>query len=140
LLGNGDATATLNTESAPYVEASVSGDSMTTDTNAYSDTVTVYASAQTLDAGVSPSPYSMTASGTLDSSRLTGAVGYSTPVTFEGFDTDYPGTGELLVEGDSSSARLIALDSVNVRIEIDGNGDGTVDDTIDTTWEELAAL
>jgi hypothetical protein len=67
-------------------------------------------------------------------------VTYSTPVVFTGFDNDYPDTGELLVEGDSSSARLIAMDNVNVRIEIDADGDGTIDDTIDTTWAELAAL
>ena len=62
---------------------------------------------------------------------------YATPVTFEGFDNGYPHTGELLITGDSSSARLIALDDVNVRIEIDGDGDGAVDDTIDTTWVAL---
>ena len=140
LLGNGDATATLDTEAAPYVEASVSGDSMTTDTDTHSDTVTVYASAQTLDARVSPSPYTMRASGTLDSTRLAGVVTYSTPVVFAGFDDEYPGTGELLVEGENSSARLVAIDNVNVRIEIDADGDGTVDDTILTAWAELAAL
>jgi hypothetical protein len=66
-------------------------------------------------------------------------VSYSTPVTFEGFDLDYPGTGEFLVEGDNSSARLIAIDNVNVRIEVDTDGNGTVDETINTTWAELTA-
>ena len=58
-------------------------------------------------------------------------------MTFSGFDNGYPQTGELLVTGASSSARLIALDAVNVRVEIDSDGDGTVDDVIDTTWAEL---
>jgi hypothetical protein len=43
----------------------------------------------------------------------------------------------LLVEGDSSTARLIAVDAENVRIQIDNNGDGTVDDTLEMTWDEL---
>jgi hypothetical protein len=35
---------------------------------------------------------------------------------------------------------LIAVDNVSVRIEIDSNGDGTVDDTINTTWAELGGI
>ena len=39
--------------------------------------------------------------------------------------------------GNNSSARLTAIDNVNVRIDIDTNGDGAIDDTINTTWVEL---
>ena len=140
LLANGDGTATLNTLLAPYVEASVTGNSMTTDFNGSSETLTNYSSAQTFDGNLSPAPYTMSASGTLASSQLGGAVSYSTPVTFLGFDAEYPHTGELLVTGPGSSARLIAVDNVSVRIEIDSNGDGTVDDTINTTWAELEGI
>jgi len=140
LTSNGDATAILNTMQAPYVEASVSGNSITMDTNTTSDTLTAYSSAQTLDAGVSPSPYTMDASGTLDSSRLAGIVTYSTPVMFEGFDTNYPHAGELFVEGENSSARLVADNDVDVHIDLDLDGDGTVDETIVTTWAELEAM
>lgn len=140
LSSNGDATATLNTLQAPYVEASVSGNAMTMDTNTASESLSDYSSAQTLDAGVVPSPYTLSASGTLDSSQLSGVVVYSTPVTFEGFDVSYPHAGEFLVTGENSSARLIAVDDVNVRIEIDTDGNGSVDETINTTWDELANL
>jgi hypothetical protein len=64
-------------------------------------------------------------------------VVYSTPVTFEGFDDGYPHIGELLVTGDDSSLRLVAVDEVNVRIDIDPDGDGTVDTSIETTWSAL---
>ncbi len=142
VMANGDGTATLNTLAAPYVEASVSGNAMTTDTNSGSETLTTYSSAQTLDAGLDPAPYTMVASGTLDSSQLPGAIDYSTPVMFQGFDSDYPHIGELLVSGDSSSIRLIAVDNVDVLIEVYSNaaGTGAPDDTIATTWAELAAL
>jgi len=142
VMANGDGTATLNTLAAPYVEASVSGNAMTTDTNSGSETLTTYSSAQTLDAGLDPAPYTMVASGTLDSSQLPGAIDYSTPTMFQGFDSDYPHIGELLVSGDSSSIRLIAVDNVDVLIEVYSNaaGTGTPDDTISTTWAELAAL
>ena len=137
LMSNGDSTVRLNTLNSPAVSASVSGDSLTADSNSASETLTNYLSAQTLDAGLTPAPYTMDSSGTLDSSQLTGVVDYSTELMFQGFDNDYPGIGELLVSGDTSNARLIALDSVNVRIEIDNNDDGTVDDVIDTTWDAL---
>ena len=79
------------------------------------------------------------ASGTLDSSQLPGAVTYSTPVTFEGFDDDYPGTGEFLVEGENSAAKLVALNNVDVQILIDADGNGEFETEILTTWAELEA-
>jgi hypothetical protein len=84
-----------------------------------------------------PSPYTSSASGTLDSTQLAGIIRYSTPVIFSGFDSDYPSSGEFLVSGAGSSLRLIAIDNVNVTIELDTNGDGTVDETLQTTWVEL---
>jgi hypothetical protein len=136
LTSNGDATVTLNTINAPAVSASVSGISFTVDANASSEIQTNYSSSQTLDAGISPSPYTMTASGTLDSTQLSGVVSYSTPTMFQGVDSDYPSSGQFLVTGDSSSARLTA-EGVNVLIEIDADGDGIYEDTINTTWAEL---
>lgn len=134
----GDARVTLDTRAAPAVSASVSGASLTTDSDTKSTTLTGFASAQAVDAGLQPAPYTLDSSGMLDDTELSGAVSYSTPVIFQGFDVDYPSSGELLIQGDSSSARLIAIDNVNVRIEIDNNGDNTVDDTIDTSWAALA--
>ncbi|MDJ0699017.1 MAG: hypothetical protein QNJ07_04105 [Woeseiaceae bacterium] len=138
LTSNGSATVTINTLNSPFVTAEVRGNSLTTDSNSGSETLSGFMSSQTLDAGQVPSPYTWTASGTLDTTALAGVVSYSTPVTFEGFDTDYPGTGELLLRGDGSTARLIAENSTDVTIEIDSDGDGEVDDTINTTWAELS--
>ena len=137
VMSNGDTTVRLNTLTTPAVSASVSGLSLTIDSNSSLESLTNYASNQTIDGGVTPSPFTMDSSGTLDTSQLTGVVNYSTPVVFQGFDSDYPSSGELLVSGANSSARLIAVDNVNVRVEIDIDGDGMVDDTIDTTWDEL---
>ena len=60
-------------------------------------------------------------------------------VNFVGNEGEYPNTGVLLVRGESSSARLVAVDATNVRIEIDNNGDGTTDEIIELTWAELEA-
>ena len=141
LMASGDGTATLDTLLAPYVEASVRGDAMVSDSNSGSEALTYYSSAQTFDGRLDPAPYTLIASATLDSSRLAGSIVYSTPVTFEGLGENYPNRGELLVEGMNSSARLIAEENgIDVTIEIDSDGDTVIDDTILTTWAELAAM
>jgi hypothetical protein len=87
--------------------------------------------------GLEPFPYTQTSSGTLNSTLLSGVVSYATPVDFEGSGLDYPDVGEFLVTGSNSSSRLTAIDNVNVRIDIDTDGNGTTDETIDTTWAAL---
>ena len=47
-------------------------------------------------------------------------------------------TGELLVTGaNNATLRLIAIDDVNIQIEADYNGDGIIDEIMNTTWGEL---
>ena len=138
ITSNGGATVTLNTANSPSVSASVNGNSMTVDTNTSSESLFNFASVQTLDGSLFPAAFTMTASGTLDTTQISGSVRYSTPLMFEGVDGDHPGIGEFLVTGDNSSARLIAESNVNVRIELDTDGDGTTDETVNSTWAELA--
>jgi hypothetical protein len=137
IMSNGAVTVSLNTLQAPFVEASAAGTSLMTSSNTTSDTLTNFSTTETVNAGQQPAPYTFESEGTLDSSRLSGVVSYSTPLTFQGFDLDYPSTGELLITGTSSSARLIALDNVNVQIDVDSDGDNVVDMVINTTWAAL---
>lgn len=137
ITNHGDVTVTLDTMDAPSIFAGVSGTSMTVDSNASSETLSAYSSSQTVDGELQTFPFTLTMFGTLDSTQFAGIVRYSTPVTFVGEGIDYPSSGALLIEGDNSSARLTAVDNINVTIEIDSNGDGVVDATIDTTWAAL---
>jgi hypothetical protein len=138
VLSNGDVTVTVDTLRSPVVSTMVTGDSLTLDLSGASETLVGFSTSETLDGGLVPSPYTMTASGTLDSTQLGGTVHYSTPVMFEGLDLDYPHTGELLIQGENNtSVRLIALEGGRVRILIDSDGDGEPNDTIETTWDEL---
>ncbi len=134
---NGDATVTLDTTDAPFVYAGTSGSSMTTDSNSSSETLLDYQSSQTVDGNEQNLPYTLFATGSIESTQLAGRVRYSTPIEFGGEGVDYPSEGVLLVEGSNSSARLTAIDNVNVMIELDVNGDGVVDQTIETTWVDL---
>jgi hypothetical protein len=137
LRSHGDVTASINTLDAPFVQASVSGERMETSSNTSSEILSAYDSLQTVDGGLQTMPYTTNASGTLDSSQLPGVVAYSTPVTFEGLGDNYPHTGAFLVETSSSSARLTAVNEIDVLIEIDNGKDGSIDETIETTWAEL---
>ncbi len=135
----GAVTVMLDTTMFPLVSASITGSALTTDSNASSETLFEFRTVQTIDSGLPPSPYTLDSSGRLESTLLAGAFSYSTPVPFQGFGEDYPSSGELLVIGNGSSVRLIALDNVNVRVEIDNDGDNVVDETIETTWANLTS-
>jgi len=134
----GDTSIDLDTRATPFVSATVYGASMTTSSNNDSQTLHNYRTEQTVDAGRQGIPYTLTSFGTIDSSLLSDAVTYTTPVQFAGFDVDCPSTGQLLISGYNSSVRLVTLDNVNVRIDLDNDGNGTVDESIPTTWLELA--
>jgi hypothetical protein len=138
LLSNGRVTVTVDTLESPFVSTTVRGDALTVDSNSGSESLLDFLVEQTFDGGLVPSPYTMNASGTLDSSLLGGTVRYSTPTIFEGFDLEYPHTGELLVRGqDNTRVRLIAMEGGVVQILIYSSGGDTPDQEIETTWEEL---
>lgn len=138
LLSNGRVTVTVNTLQSPFVSTTVAGDFLTVDFNGGSETLQDYSFSGTFDGGLVPSPYTMSASGALDSSLLGGTVEYSTPDVFEGLDFEYPHTGELLVRGqDNTRLRLIAMENGAVQILIYSSGGDTPDQTIETTWDAL---
>lgn len=140
LTTNGNATARLNLLELLYAEATVSGSSITMDYNSMSDTLIDFSSMQTVDVGALDQPYTMVTQGTLTTTRLAGSVVYSTPVMFAGLGSNYPYTGEFFVVGENSSIRLVADNDVDVHIDIDSDGDTVVDETIVTTWAELASM
>lgn len=139
-MSNGDASVFLDALNLPYAATTISGISITIDGNTNSETLTNYSHDVTFDGNFIPAPYTMLANGTLDSTELSGVIDYSMdPLTmFEGFEGEYPNTGELLVTGDSSALRLEAVNNVDVLIHIDSDGDGVFEDPpIATTWVAL---
>ena len=139
ITSDGSATVTIDTSQSPFVATSVSGASLMTSTNTATETLTNFQTSQTVDGGLQNLPFTLSSSGTLDSSELSGVINYSTPVTFTGEGFGFPSAGEFLITGDDSSARLIAVDDANVRIEIDNDGDGVIDETLNLTWVELTS-
>lgn len=139
ITSNGSVTVAFDSTVQDVVTASISGVWLTVDSNIGSTTLSEFQTVYAADASGQPPTFTLNTSGTLDSSALPGTVAYSTPVDLQGIDADFPSSGEFLITALDSSLRIIALDNVNVRIEIDSNGDGVVDETIDTTWALLTS-
>src|SRR4029077_3721811 len=83
-------------------------------------------------------------SGTIASTLIGGAVTVATPTVFQTAPTaQFPNTGQLLITGAGNSAvRFTVLGDETlvdnqVRIEVDGNGDGIFDAPVEMTWAAL---
>ncbi len=136
---NGDAGVVIDlTDSPNTLGASVSGTSIVFDDGSSSTTLTNYSTSETFIIGGEALEFTVNTRGTVDTTLLEAPVTYSTPVDLRGLAFEFPSSGELLVTGDNSSVRVVALDSTNVRLDIDSNGDGEVDISVETTWTDIA--
>lgn len=92
--------------------------------------------------GQQPVVVTRESSGVMTSPDLAGSFSYLSVIPDE-FYADDDGTtgpyaGELLVTAtDDSSMRMVAVDEFNLRLDLDYNGDGVVDDTIPTSYATL---
>jgi hypothetical protein len=127
----------LDTMSLPVTTATTSGDVLSMDVAGRQLTVVNFMSYQVADQGVFPTAYELSVSGGVRSNRFDGEATSETITPFASSGPDFPYAGEMLVTGAAGSTiRVIALDALNVRLEMDYNGDGAVDETVDMTWEE----
>ena len=70
---------------------------------------------------------------------LDGYVKYETVVPLQAPDGQDPASGEILISETAANGtiRIVIESSASVRLDIDADGDGTVDDTQYTTWAAL---
>lgn len=138
---DGDLVYTLDALDFPAIAIALSGDSLSV-TEA-GRTISFRNFDQTLEVnpGMVPTSFIARANGRLRSSALGGSVDYETvaPIRASGEDNP-PYTGEVLVSGaNSSQVRIVVVSVETVRLEIDVQGDGVVDEYIDTTWAALSS-
>jgi len=134
---NGTATLAESTQDDIFFASTLSGASLSfTDSTGDAGTLTNFISEGTDD--LNTLEYTLDGSGTLATVGLTGSVQYATTTTFRGTGDNYPSEGVLVVTGaDNSTETITAVDSINITIDIDENGDGIIDQTINTTWDTL---
>jgi len=86
--------------------------------------------------------FEVSASGGLTSSILAGSFAYQTLASLQSVSDNDPATGpasgQLRVKAsDDSSVTLVALDNLNVRLDIDLDGNGSTDESQFATWAEI---
>ena len=135
---NGTATLTESTQNDFFFTSTLSGASLSfTESTGDAGTLTNFISDGTDD--FNTLEYTVDSSGTLATLDLTGSVQYATTATFRGIGDNYPFEGVLVVTGANNSTETVTalVDSINITIDVDENGDGIIDQTINTTWDAL---
>lgn len=75
----------------------------------------------------------------MSSTFLGGSIYYDTIVPLQATDNQAPESGEILIDGGTGkgTVRIVIESASSVRLEIDTNGNGTIDDYLYTTWAAL---
>jgi hypothetical protein len=131
---NGAMTLSQSTGDGVSFTNTISGTSMALNETGGSATLSAFQLSSTENG----SAYTLDMNATVSSSEIGGAVTIVTDTTFQGVDPNDPFTGQATITGaNNSSVTLIAVDSVNVTLEVDADGDGVPEDIIATTWDAL---
>ena len=130
--------ASIQSVPAQVVEASVSGSSFRMSGADTDGELRAFMLDARTDATAGTYAYSVDAT-VIDSSMATVVV-ISNPEPFSGAVGEYPSAGSLLVrESGGSAARLTVTSPTGVRIEVDADGDGVFESTMERTWSDIAA-
>lgn len=133
---NGGFVLSQSTSDGVSFSSSISGTSMQVTEAGVTVTLTNFQSDGT--SNDSTGAFRLSTNATVSSSVLGGSVTIVTDTPFQGTAPDYPSSGQATITGaNGTTVTLIALDSVNVRLQINSDGVPGVDQTIDTTWAAL---
>lgn len=139
---DGDIAITVQTQDNIIVDVTVAGNSLTLSDSNGTSTLSSYEFFTQLNNSTSPSTYIRRENGsiTIDHQQFNGTIDFETLQDFEGELNNDPFVGqEKFTSQEDGSSVLITVDGDNVTIEIDEDGDGTSDKTINTTWEKLSS-
>ena len=134
----GSVGISIDTSNPPVTTISVSASTLVTTAAGTEEVLTSFSVEITEDASTFPAAVTVETSFTISSPRIGGAVTVTTSLSLQSMGAEYPFMGELRISGaDGAVIVMIALDANTVRLQIDIDGDGAVDDTTDMTWDEL---
>ncbi|MGI9286114.1 MAG: hypothetical protein ACR2P1_12055 [Pseudomonadales bacterium] len=137
--GNGDMTLAFSSLSDTEIEASLTGNSLTLTEGVATSTLSDFSIVETLDEATGAS--STDSSGTLQSTEIGGSLSFETTVPFQSVGDEYPFAGTLAITGaDGSSLQFVTIDSVNVRLDVDADGDSSFEESVATTWAALEEI
>jgi hypothetical protein len=82
--------------------------------------------------------HTLSINATISSSTMGGSVIVTTDVALTSVGASDPDAGQITCVGEgNTSVTVIVIDSLNVQLDVDENGDGTVDQTLFATWSNL---
>jgi hypothetical protein len=137
---DGTITIDIDTSTPPVTTIAISTTTFVTTSEGREEILTNFTIEITEDASMFPVAITVETSFTISSPRIGGEVTVQTSLALESMGEDYPFVGELRITGaDNAVIVMIALDANTVRLQIDIDGDGAIDETIDMTWDELMA-
>jgi len=137
---SGSVNIEIDTSNPPLTTISVSTSTLVTTSAGTEEVLTSFTVDITEDASTFPAAVTVETAFTLSSPRIGGAVTVTTSLSLQSMGEEYPYMGELRISGaDGAVIVMIALDANTVRLQIDIDGDGGPDDTLDLTWDELMA-
>ena len=138
---DGAFTLTLDALDWPTVSQTIEGAELVFGAAGETITLTDFRHFLQVDGSMTPEAVLVTVEGRVDSAGLGGAVDYQTPVPVQVMGDADPNTGEILITGnDGSTVRMIFNDATSITLEVDENGDGVIDEYIDTNWSELQGV
>lgn len=133
---SGDGTISESSSDGINITSSVSGSGIAIAAGADSLTLTDYDIQETENQ--STGAYSISINATVSSSSLGGSVIVTTEVALTGVGAFEADAGQITCVGAGNTrVRLIVVDSVNVQLEVDQNGDGITDETLSAAWADL---
>ena len=132
---DGDLDLDMSSDDNVVINVSVGTTSLIAQQSGISETLTDYLLTQTLD--LNALTQLIGTNGTLTSTLLEGSVTFETLEDFVVIGDDNPFAGQLLIRDDSSSVLVTVIDNISVQLDIDFERDGTIDQTIVTTWADL---
>jgi hypothetical protein len=137
---DGTIDITIDTSKPPVTRIAVSSRTLVTTSEGSEDVLTSFSVEITEDASTFPAAVTVETSFTISSPRIGGEVTVTTSLALQSMGDDYPFEGELRIEGAGNAVIImVALDADTVRLQIDIDGDGATDETVDVTWDELLA-
>jgi hypothetical protein len=134
----GDCTLTLDSLDFPSTRSRIAGGRLDLRSSQETYTLTDFNHSLDLDAAVPPGVYATDVLGVLASDVLGGRVKYTTITPALALGDSDPYAGEILVTGaDNTTVSIVIVNDTSVRLDIDVDGNGSIDATQNTTWQVL---
>ena len=133
---SGDMTLTVDTMNPPSAAISVYGSSLTVLSGVETGSLSEFSIVTTVDPLAGTTLFEL--NGYLMSSEFTGDVHFSTTAALQLDVAGDPSTGEVVITGaDGATITMRIVSAQQVELDIDLDGDGSIDEMQVTTWADL---